>query len=72
MKTKLKHTMTTEENFKKSCELWVKNQENLIEQIKANISNSDNMIKLHSKAKKLHQETLAHELQYLEQFKTTF
>jgi hypothetical protein len=64
--------METDENFKKSCELWVKGQENLIEQIKVNITNSENMVKLHSKALKLQKDTLAHEIQYLEQFKTTF
>jgi hypothetical protein len=52
----------------KSIKLWIKSQENLIEQLELQISNSQNVIFMEKKILKHTQETLKHELNLLNKF----
>lgn len=60
---------TEQEQYQKSCDFWVKEQETLIEHLKQNISNSEKMIELHGKTLAISKEALEHEEKVLFNFK---
>ena len=53
--------MSTEKEYEQCFNQWVKVQENCIEQIKYNIQNSKNMVKVHQEALVLQEKALKHE-----------
>lgn len=61
-----------DKNYIKSSELYVMEQNLLIEVIKQNIDNSDKMIKHHTEMKKLLNETLKHEQKCIEEQQRVF
>lgn len=61
--------MGQKKDYKKSCALWQKEQETLIEHLKQNIYNSEKMIELHYKTLATSKEALEHEEKVLSNFK---
>jgi len=61
--------MSAENDYQKSVDFWIKSQENLIEQIKIAIDNSEKMVKIHSDQLELSKQQLRHEEDYLKSYK---
>jgi len=61
--------MGQKKDYKKSCELWVKAQENLIVELNYNEQNSMKMIEIHTKSLALTRAAIRHENKVLSIFK---
>lgn len=58
-----------EKGYKKSLELYLAQQENLIKELEFNLQNSENMIEIHTKNKKLVKVNLVHEKKMFNHYK---
>lgn len=64
--------MEQDENYQKSMEFSLKNQELYIEQIKININNCKEMVRVHSAYLEISEQQLEHELKYLKELQEKF